>query len=160
MYQPSLRARMGIIGLTLGGVLLALLLAGYGLASAAAAGVQLQPASAAASGLRGQSITYTLQVTNTGSLPDIMTMTVTGNSWPTDMYIVPGTILIPNTKILVALNAGQGRAVQVVVHIPTDALGHDVATITARSTNAPGASATAALTTSVFFKLYLPLIQK
>jgi len=164
MQLPSFRARLGLIGLTIGAVLAAMMLAGYGLASAApaigSAGVQLRPATAAQQGLGSQVVNYTLRVTNTGAVSDIITLTVSGNSWQTDIFVVSGTVIIPNTKVLVGLNAGEGRDVQVQVHIPANALGHDVALIKGQSTLNPAVSASSTLTTSVYFKLYLPLVVK
>jgi hypothetical protein len=161
MDKQLLRARLPFIGVTIGAAVLALLLAGYSLANAGApAGVQLRPPAAAQTGQRGQTVVYGLRVTNTGSTFDIITFTVSGNSWPTDIFIVSGTIIIPNTKVLVGLNSGEGRDVQVQVHIPITATNHDVAVINGQSTVGPNVSASSTLTTSVIFKLYLPVIRR
>jgi hypothetical protein len=163
MPSPSLRARLALIGLTLGAVLLALVVAGHGLASAAPAsppaGVQLRPVAAAQNGFLGKTITYTLRVTNTSAVFDIITMTVTGNSWETEFFIVPGTFIVPYTVIEVGLNSGEGRNVAVQVEIPINAVGHDFATIGARSSNDPAVAASSLLNTSVR-QLFLPITRK
>ena len=157
-----LRARLPLIGLSISAAVLALLLAGYGLASAAAAaaGVVVNPTTAAHSGQRGQIVDYTLRVTNTGSQTDVFTFTVSGFSWPTDMFLVPGTGVLPSTQLVVPLNSGQGQEVQIQVHVPVTATGHDVATFRAVSGLNPAVSASSTLTTTVYFKLYLPRFVK
>ncbi len=113
MNTPFLRARLQLIGLAIGVAVLALMLAGYGLASAAtaASGVVVTPTSGANSGQRGQIVNYTLRITNTGSLTDIFTLTVSGYSWPTEMFLVPGTGIFPSTELLVPLSSGDGQDV-------------------------------------------------
>ena len=142
MNTPLLRARLRVIGLSIGVAVLALLLAGYGLASAAttAAGVVVSPTTGANSGQRGQLVNYT------------------GYSWPTDMFLVPGTGGFPSTQLIVPLSFGEGQDVEIQVHVPVTATGQDVATFRAVSGLDPAVSASATLTTSVFFKLYLSLI--
>lgn len=159
MNTPLLRARLRVIGLSIGVAVLALLLAGYGLASAAttAAGVVVSPTTGANSGQRGQLVNYTLRITNTGS-SDTFTLTVSGYSWPTDMFLVPGTGGFPSTQLIVPLSFGEDQDVEIQVHVPVTATGQDVATFRAVSGLDPAVSASATLTTSVFFKLYLSLI--
>ena len=162
MQTYSIRARLSLIGLAIGAALLALLLAGYGLASAATAAgvVRLTPASAAQTGQPDQVVSYTLRVTNTGALTDIFTLTVSGNHWSTGIFVFPGTVIIPNTEVLVSLNPGEGRNLQVAVHIPFNVVGHDVAVIKAQSTLSPTDFATSTLTTTVQFKIWLPVFER
>jgi hypothetical protein len=156
-----LRARLPLIGVPIGVAALAMLLAGQGLASAAtaASGVVVTPATAANSGQRGQIVNYALKITNTGSATDIFTLTISGYRWPTDMFLVPGTGIFPSTELLVSLSSGDGQDVQIRVHVPVTATGHDVVTFRAVSGLSPAISASATLTTSVFL-LYLPLIMR
>lgn len=164
MTNASRPTRLALIGLIVSAVILVLALLQSGLAAAAptAAGVTVQPTSAAQSGAPGSIVTYTVRVTNTGSATDIFTLTVTGQAWPTDIVVTPGTIIITNTTVLIQLNPGEGRNVQVQVAIPAGAAGgdQDVTTFRARSQSEPAVSATATLTTTARYQLYLPLVLK
>lgn len=155
MNKPSLHARLALIALTVAVEVIALALAAHGLASAAtlAAGVVVQPTTAAQSGAPGATITYTLRMTNTGTAADTYTMTVAGNFWPTTTFVnETATIVLP-------LAHNHGRDIGVVVTIPVTATGHDVAILTLRSKNDPAVMTTATLTTTTAeFKLYLPLV--
>ena len=155
MPTYSIRARLGLLGLALGAALLALWLAGYGLAGAATAvaGVVVAPSKAAQSAAPGVTVTYTLQITNTGSITDTFDVIAAGYHWPTNILGTGsgGTILLP-------LN-GHG-SVEVEVTVPLTGTGHDVANITVTSQNDSNVSATATLTTAALFKLYLPLVMR
>jgi len=161
----ALRAtRLALIGLMVSAVILVLALLQFGLAAAAptAAGVTVQPTTGAQNANPGTSVTYTVRVTNTGSATDIFTLTVTGQAWATDIVVTPGTVIIPNTTVLIELNPGEGRNVQVRVNIPFGAAGgdQDVTTFRARSQTDPSVSAVATLTTTARYQLYLPLVLK
>ncbi len=164
MTTVSRTTRLGLIGLIVSAVILALALLQHGLAAAAptaptAAGVTVQPTSGAQNANPGTSVTYTVRVTNTGSASDIITLTVTGQAWPTGIFTTPKTVIITNTTILIQRNPGDGRNVQVVVAIPAGVAGgdQDVTTFRARSQTDPSVSAIATLTTKARYRLYLPL---
>ncbi|MGC9399613.1 MAG: SdrD B-like domain-containing protein [Anaerolineae bacterium] len=88
-------------------------------------GVTIAPPAAVQVGPRGGAVTYTLQVTNTGTAPDTYTVTVGGNTWPTQAPASIGP-----------LAAGAGSAMTVTVSIPAGATpgSSDTAVITATST--------------------------
>ncbi|MBN1889177.1 MAG: DUF11 domain-containing protein [Thermoflexales bacterium] len=102
-------------------------------------GVVIEPPAAALSGDPRQAITHTLRLTNTGNTPDTFMLARSGNNWTTDVSSPVGP-----------LAAGAGTDVQVVVHIPVDAIGgaSDVVTIQAASQGNPSSLASAALTTT------------
>gem|GEM_PF-2059911 len=164
MLNTSRTTRLALIGLMVSAVILVLALLQFSLAAAAptAAGVTVQPTSDAKSGAPGTYVSYTVRVTNTGSETDIFTLTVTGQVWATDIVVIPGTIIIPNTTVLILLNSGEFRDVVVWVFIPYTVAGgtQDVTTFRARSQNDPTLSAIATLTTTATHKLYLPIVLK
>jgi carboxypeptidase T len=101
----------------------------------------LVPDTGTQSGNPGRTVTYTLRLTNTGTLSDTFLLSRGSTSW--------ATTLSTNT---VALEAGEGAAVGVYVTIPANAAGGSQATVqvTARSQKdprVPPASASVALTT-------------
>jgi hypothetical protein len=101
-------------------------------------GVAVEPPTAAMSGAPGSVVTYTLQVTNTGTLADVFTGTVSGNAWPT------------TAPVTVSLGAGAGDSVEVAVSIPvtaTDGL-TDTAIVTFTSQGDPSQSDSSSLTTT------------
>jgi uncharacterized repeat protein (TIGR01451 family) len=114
-------------------------------------GVVLAPASAAQSGLPGEVVTYTLTVTNTGSMTDTFVITYTGNTWAVD--------LMPES-----IELGAGDSAEVIVHvtIPAGAVADDSdsVTILATSSNDPNVFDSSELTTERIFVIYLPLIWK
>ncbi len=100
-------------------------------------GVDLTADTAALSGLPGETVTYTLSITNTGSSTDSFSFSATGNAWD---------VTLPAT---VTLDAGAATTVLVMVEIPADALGGatDDVTVVATSVTDPGATAAFDLTT-------------
>lgn len=102
--------------------------------------VGLTPPAEAQSGNPGQTLTYTLNLSNTGNVSDAYTLTVSGNTFPTSVPAMVGP-LAANGEI----------SVTVAVTIPVGALAGvvDAATITATSQGDPGQTATTTLTTSV-----------
>ncbi len=93
----------------------------------------------AQSGDAGDTIAYTVWITNTGTVADIYTLSASDNSW--------NTTLSANS---ILLNTGESDYVTVWVDIPTDAMGNatDTVTIEAASTSS-SASGSVDLTTSV-----------
>ncbi|MBI4770646.1 MAG: carboxypeptidase regulatory-like domain-containing protein, partial [Chloroflexi bacterium] len=73
-------------------------------------GLTLDPLSDAKSGYPGANVTYTLTLTNTGSMADTYDVDLTGNNWST---VVPGAVG--------PLEPGESATVEVVVIIPPDA---------------------------------------
>lgn len=100
-------------------------------------GVALSPDDAA-EGLPGTTITYTLQITNTGTVSDTFTLDVS-SEWPASASL-----------FLVALDGGASDTFTVAVQIPADAVGGtwDVATVTAVSHGDSSVSAATQLTTT------------
>ncbi|GAB4527516.1 MAG: hypothetical protein Fur0018_13190 [Anaerolineales bacterium] len=113
-------------------------------------GVEVSPASMQGFGRPGETVTYTLSVTNTGSVTDTFSIALQGNFW---RVTVPTDIIIP---------AGAGGSLKIAVKIPLGAAegATDNVTITLRSGYAPTVTAQTTLTTSVQTTkfIYLPLI--
>jgi hypothetical protein len=114
-------------------------------------GVQMSPS--ALSGVTttaGQTLTYTLTLTNSGAFSDIYTLSLSGNQWPT------------SAPLTVARVSQQSGPFTVTVTIPlTATLGtRDVVTVTAQSTGENGLTAASVITTALAHPLYLPLIQR
>lgn len=114
-----------------------------------AAGVVIAPPTATQSGMPGTVLTYTLAVTNTGSVSDSIAFAVSGNTWDVGL------------PLTLTLEAGESSTVPVTVAIPADAAGGavDVATVTGTSLNDPGVTASAVLTstaTAVYGVLLTP----
>ncbi len=114
-------------------------------------GVDLSPDDAL-SGMAGQDVTYTLQITNTGSLTDTFDLEITGNSWVT-------AVSTPT----ITLNPGVSDTISVTVTIPANALNNatDMVTITATSQGDNEVKGSAILTTNCINLVpmaYLPLI--
>jgi uncharacterized membrane protein len=103
-------------------------------------GVEVAPDSSEKLSQAGETVTYTLQVTNVGVLADTIDLTVSGNTWPVNL---------PVTET--ALAAGASTAIQVEVSIPASAAEgeSDTATLTATSQGDPGQSDSASLVTRV-----------
>ena len=114
-------------------------------------GVEIAPHAPTGSGDPGGTVTYTLQVTNTGSVADVIELSHAGPSGWTVAY----------SANPLSLGAGAGAGVDVYVGIPSGApLGSTgVVTVTATSQSDPTESDGAVLTTSVSRRhLYLPLV--
>ncbi len=94
----------------------------------------------AKSGAAGQSVIYTLGITNTGSMTGTYSLAAGGHLWPTTV-----------STSSITLAPGAGDLFSVTVAIPDSALGNaaDTVTITAISQEDPSKSDTALLTTSV-----------
>jgi len=104
--------------------------------------LRLTPATAAQSGNAGQIVTYTLYLTNTGTLPDTFRLSRGNTPW--------ATTLATDT---VRLEAGEAAGVEVYVAVPPNAAGGAQASVrvTAQSQNdprTPPAAASAVLTTT------------
>lgn len=115
-------------------------------------GVSLEPATAALVGPAGEMVTYTLRVTNTGNVSDVLALDHAGNAWPTSV-----------SPASVPLAAGAGADVTVQVSIPAGAAAGatDVVTVTLTSTSYAGASDSSTLTTRrTGSTIHLPLVAR
>jgi len=112
-------------------------------------GVSLSPAADAKEGSPGQTVVYTLQITNTGDTRVDFAITYTA-TWG---------VYLPITSI--TLDPGGFAELEARVTIPSDAADgdSDVATITATATDFPSASAQALLTTTAAQRrIFLPVV--
>ena len=107
--------------------------------------VEIAPHTAAQTGDVGTTVTYTLRVTNTGTISDYFNLSIGGHAWGTTLSVY-GLNLKP----------GEGQPVTVYVQIPAGAISgtQDVATITARSAGAPAVFDSATLTTTAYVPTY------
>jgi uncharacterized repeat protein (TIGR01451 family) len=114
-------------------------------------GVAVSPHAASDRGDPGETVTYTLLVTNTGNIADTIDLTDSVPAGWTAAYVPSSTL---------ALGAGLGTSVDVLVGIPGDAIGGatGVVTITARSQGDATKFDEAVLTTEVNWLVYLPVV--
>jgi subtilisin family serine protease len=117
-------------------------------------GVDLDPATDTGTADPGESVMYTLTITNTGLETDTFDLTLDGNDWDTDL-----------STNSITLDAGESTTFMVTVYIPTGLMGpghSDMVTVTAESTNDPlgEAMAESVLTTEAneIYRLWLPFI--
>jgi hypothetical protein len=99
----------------------------------------------------GTPVTFTLQLTNTGSLTDTFDLTITAN-WDTD-FTTPVGPLAPD----------ESTTIYIVVHVPLEAMGgdQDIATLKFTSLANPLIFEELDLTTMlVWYNLYLPITTK
>jgi uncharacterized membrane protein len=106
------------------------------------------------SGDVGTTVSYTIQITNTGNVADTFDVEVSGEAWAT----------APDTSS-VTLGPGGSATVVVTVAVPAGAThgSSDVATVTASSQGNPAMTASSTLTTTAVLPLryiYLPLVLK
>ena len=114
-------------------------------------GVEIAPTAAASSGEPGETMLYTLTITNTGTVIDSFDIAAAGNAWGMDH---PASVVV---------NAGQAVDVTIAVMIPASAahMESDMATITVTSQGDPTQSMSMTLTTTSewdLFFIYLPLV--
>jgi hypothetical protein len=97
----------------------------------------------------GEAVTHTLQVTNTGNLPDTFDVTGGGHAWPVAVPALVGPLGVGARATMVAT-----------VTIPADAVGGatDVVTITFTSQGDGATWAAVPLMTGVKPRLFLPLV--
>ncbi|MFZ6027010.1 MAG: Kelch repeat-containing protein [Chloroflexota bacterium] len=111
-------------------------------------GVELAPAAAGLDGAAGETVTYTLQLTNTGNVANTFTITETGGTWAVSLPAAP-----------IVLNAGESAEFTVTVAIPADAVAGDEDEVTITVSGAGDASASSVLTTRVAgYRVFLPII--
>jgi len=113
--------------------------------------VELAADQSSRSALAGQAVTYTLVVTNAGSLTDTYTLTATGNLWPTQVTPMQTMPLMP----------GAAAQILVRVEIPAGPPGQ-ADTITIRATSALDSQVYAeqSLVTLRLWGVYLPVFMK
>jgi subtilisin family serine protease/subtilisin-like proprotein convertase family protein len=120
-------------------------------------GVMLAPAADAQTGAPGDTVEYSLTLTNTGNATDTFDVSFAGNTW--DVHL-------PETEFM--LGAGESAVVVVHVTIPMNAEDGDMdaVTVTATSQGDMDTSASSVLTTTAEvpapegYILYLPIVNK
>jgi hypothetical protein len=117
----------------------------------AAYDVELSP-DQAQTGLIGTTVSYSVQITNTGQVADVFDLTATGNAWTTSLSM--GSI---------ALDPGETGSFTVFVDVPAGAANNatDTTTITAESQGDGTVSGSTNLTTTARqYLLNLPIVPK
>lgn len=110
------------------------------------AGVALSPAAAAQSARQGTTVTYTLALTNTGTLTDTITLALGPHTWTMGLSPAQAT-----------LAPGASTTVEVYVTVPALAPRGMSAVANVTATGGGGASASSALTTTAaWYQLLLP----
>ena len=117
-------------------------------------GLTLEPEVDALTGELGETIEYSLTLTNTGNASDIFEITTADNDW---------VVHLPADSF--ELDSGESAEIIVHVTIPIDAEDEDsdMVTVTATSTGDPELSASSELTTTAvvdLFYIFMPLIFK
>jgi hypothetical protein len=109
-------------------------------------------------------VTYALGMTNTGSITDVFTMTLSGHVWTTTVSMASGTAMLP---AIGPLDAGERAVLVVETAVPSSALGGDSDTVavTVASWGDDATSVTTVLTTTAAlpaarFEIHLPLIHR
>lgn len=102
-------------------------------------GVAIEPDSPAKSGSANTTVTYTLQITNTGSTADTFDLAISGNEWQTTL----------KESSIGPLESGASTTTELYVTMPADGVpgDSDITTITATSQGNPTEQAKTTLTT-------------
>jgi subtilisin family serine protease len=114
-------------------------------------GVELTSLSAEGSARPGASITYTLRLTNTGSLADSFNLSLSESQWQTAL-----------SQTNVSLDSGQATDVIVTISVPATAADGAMDNVTVTAT-AVGSSQTGSATltgTAMWYRLFLPWVVK
>lgn len=111
-------------------------------------GVSLEPAAVSQTALPGQTVTYTLRVTNTGNMADTITFTRTTPGWST-AFSIASALVEPDHY----------QDVQIYVTVPVAADGLSDAAVV-RATSGGGYVEASLTTTAAWHKTYLPLIMR
>jgi hypothetical protein len=113
-------------------------------------GVQVSP-DAALSGRPGATVTYTVQITNTGDVTDTFDIAASGYTWTTNV-----------SAAAVTLAANATTTVTVAVQLPSEwVFGSDSALITVTSQGETAVNAQTTLTSSLIpYEIFLPVIMK
>jgi uncharacterized repeat protein (TIGR01451 family) len=81
-------------------------------------GIQLFSSSEPLIGSPGEVVTQTIQVSNTGAMPDIYHLQVTGSPWPLDIELPDGNHVAGNASL--PLESCQGETITTTISIPAD----------------------------------------
>lgn len=111
--------------------------------------VQLTPTTLVQTGTAGSVVTYTLTISNSGSMTDTYLITLEGNLWAV------------STPTSLSLDAGEAAQLIVTVTIPANAANgaSDSVTVTAVSSSDKSVSASSTITTSANWRLWLPFVR-